>query len=109
ERIVADLRARRNEGLPRNFDARARAVEDQAVVAALDPLVDDLPARKRHAAVRAPVFQRGDFPVLVPEEDDVLVEDFAAQGFGIRSARKLAAPGCDVPVVADEHSRLLEK
>ena len=100
---AADAGALQDVRLAGDADAGAGAVEDQAVVAALQAFLDDRAHVQRRAAVAAHVEQGGDVVLLVAEQYDGLVADAAGQ----RCFGDFIGPGGDVPGVADEHGGFL--
>ena len=101
-REAAHARAIDDAVLARDMHACARMVEDQPVIAALQPLLDDLAHVQRRAAVAAHVQQRRGAVLAIAEQHDGLVADATGQ----RRLADFVGPGSDVPGVADEHRRI---
>ena len=98
-RIGPHRRARRNRRLPGDRNAAAGAVEGEAVIAALQPVVYDAAHRQGQRAMAAAIFQRDGGTIGAAIEHDWLVED------GARNRRVLdvGAPRRDIPLIAQEH------
>ena len=90
ERIRLDVRTGRNRAVTmRIVDALPRLVEPQAVVRALQRIVNDLPITQRCRSMRATVRQGDCFTALQPIEGDWFAENFDARG----SWRDILCPG----------------
>ena len=80
----------------RRFDAGARAVKGQAVVAAFELVVMQTAHGQRQLAVRAGIFQGHHAAILAAIEHDVLVQDF----LGVQAFGDFLVPGGDIPGIA---------
>jgi hypothetical protein len=97
-RVRAD---RRPHALPRHADAAAVAAHDEAVIAADDAAVGaDAAERKRRAAVRAEVLERGDRAALAAKQHHAVAADRATE----RRTGDLVGRAGDVPGVANVHA-----
>src|SRR5690606_17022947 len=97
--IMPDAGLGGNLVLGRNLDALSGAVEHHAVIAALEPALDDLAKAQRRGPMATSIFQRTDLSRVVAEEYDGLVHDGAGKG----RLFDLMGPGAYVPGVSNEH------
>ena len=103
-RIAPHARALGNRILRRNAHALSGAVVLEAVIGALDPVLDDGAAVQRIVAVAAAVLQRHDDAVAPAVHHHRLVQDDAAERL---LSPNLVVPRGHVPGVAHEHGFLL--
>ena len=90
--------------MPGDGDAAARAVEDKAVVAALDPRLDDAAHMQRRGAMAAAVGERRGPVFAVAEQHQRIAADAAGERFGA----EFVGPGGDIPGVAHQHRQAPE-
>src|ERR1700730_6595775 len=100
--IAAHLRVCRYLLLPGDAHAAARSVDDEAVIAALDSLLDDGAHAKRRSAVAAAGGERPDAARTVAKQPDGLVKDSPRQRL---FAADLVRPGADVPRITQQHEK----
>src|SRR5207245_10276125 len=102
---AADAGALEDARLAGDADAGAGAVEDQAVIAALQAFLDDCSNVQRRTTMAAHVVQCRDAVLPVAVEDDGLVADAA----GERGLANFVGPGGDVSGVAAVHGGFLHQ
>ncbi len=102
QRKAPHPRAGRNGLLARDLDAGAAGIEQQAVIAAADGVALDPPQRQRQTAMAAAILERRGGPGLGAEQHHRHAGDDARQ----RRPPDLAAPGGDVPAIAEKHRTL---
>src|SRR5205823_6952196 len=78
-RVAAHASVRRDLLLPGNAHTAARSVDNEAVVAALDPLLDNAAHTERRGAMATAVSQRSNPARTVAEQHDRLVADAAPE------------------------------
>src|SRR5262249_45837930 len=100
--IAAHASVCRDLLLPGDAHAAARPVDDEAVIAALDPLLDDHAHTERRGAVAAAVGKRPYAARAVAKQHDRLVADPARQRL---PAADLVRPGGDIPGITQQHEK----
>ena len=89
----------RDQHLPGNPHAATRSVDDEAVIAALNPVSDHRAHMERRTPMTAAVGECSDAVRAVAKQHDRLVADAA----GERLCADLIGPGGDVPGVTQQH------
>jgi hypothetical protein len=81
----------------------ASTVEDNAVIAAADIVALDLSLRKRQQSVWTGVLQSDGSAVELAIQNNRLTANSTSE----RPIANISIPGCDIPLIAKEHGRLL--